>query len=164
MRLSLNEIKQIIVEAIEEELWDEIVETSEMPEFSSIESFAEYLFDDERTTYTFVELSALALNVFAATSGVSKSKMGTVPRTTLHKVAEELTSYGLRGLARGIPGPKVRGVQSPIHGSNRYAGNAGGAGISPDWGTASGKGLGAIGGGRDYEPNGRDLPMGSRRR
>lgn len=68
------------------------------PEFASIEIFAEYLADDDRTEFTAQELVELSASA----------------RKTTRVVRAELEAYGLK-LANRKPGPKIRGFQANNH-------------------------------------------------
>jgi hypothetical protein len=68
------------------------------PEYASIESFVEWLWDDERTTYTHQELLRLCRS------------LGSSP----HKLKAQLAVWELK-LAERAPERKVRGFQSNPH-------------------------------------------------
>lgn len=68
------------------------------PEHESIESFVEYMADDEREVFTHADVNAIAK----------------ATQTSHHKVREELESYGLR-LARREKERSIRGFNSNPH-------------------------------------------------
>ena len=65
------------------------------PELSSIESFAQFLIDDERETFNSADLVALAF----------------VLQRSTHEITEELKAYGFR-LATRDPERRVRGIRT----------------------------------------------------
>lgn len=83
--------------------------TTPAPEYESIESFLEFLVDDERNTFTHEDLGELAY-------GLQMSRS---------KVRAELESYGLTLAVRPVEKP-VRGFTSNSH--NRWHGNPCGGG------------------------------------
>lgn len=82
------------------------------PEFASVEAFAEFLYEDERSSYTCHELQC----VWSRAGGLR-----------LQQVRAELESYGLQ-LQKRAKGRMVRGFTANSH--NLYEGNpmAGGGG------------------------------------
>lgn len=132
----------------------EVDELSNTPEFESIEAFVQYKYDDEALEFTTTDLRALVASLLKQNpQGISQKE-----------VKSELESYDLKFVPRE-PVKHVRGFGSPVHGSNRYAGNAAGSGIEQGGLIGMGGGQGAVGGGKRWDPSsGRDLPMGSRRR
>jgi len=97
------------------------------PEYSSIETFVQYLLDDERDSYTHEELTALNFRT----------------RTPVNVIRKELEGYGIM-LANRPNEKKVRGFSS--NSNDRWFGPGsmathGGAGIDPQTGRAtSGRG------------------------
>lgn len=97
------------------------------PEYASIESFVEYMLDDERDEYTHEELGALNFRT----------------RTPINAIRKELEGYGFRLANRPVE-KKVRGFSS--NSNDRWFGPGsmpthGGAGIDPTTGRAtSGRG------------------------
>jgi len=82
-----------------------------LPEYESVEAFAELLYDEDRSSYSFEEISTLSERL----------------RVSIPKLIKELAEYGLKYKGR----PKeivVRGFQSNDH--NRWEGNpcSGGSG------------------------------------
>lgn len=71
---------------------DEIHELASEPEYASVEAFVQYCMDDERDSFTHVELRALALNA----------------RRSGSKIREELESFGMV-LAHREPSRRTRG-------------------------------------------------------
>jgi hypothetical protein len=63
------------------------------PELSSIESFAQYLLDDERTSFTVAELQALNARL----------------RISMHEIKSSLGAYGFALELRQVPKPPCRG-------------------------------------------------------
>ena len=136
----------------------EVKELSEMPEFVSVEAFAESKIDDDDYTFSATELNALVLGIYGSTGeGVS-----------LKDIKQELISIGLKFQPRE-PSKHVRGFGSPVHGSNRYAGNAAGSGMGMGRegpvGFGMGGGVGSMGGKYNWDADSKkNLPMGSKRR
>lgn len=77
---------------------------AELPEFASIEAFAEFLMDDERTSFNAAELQDLCA----------------VVRQVSSKVRKELEGYGFT-LAKRRHGKRVRGFTSGL-GNDRWYG------------------------------------------
>ena len=73
------------------------------PEFQSVETFAEFLVDEDRTSFTAAEVNAIAV----------------ATRTSHHKVRVALEGYGLT-LERRANEQRVRGFQTSSH--DRYFG------------------------------------------
>jgi hypothetical protein len=91
------------------------------PEFESVEALAEFLFDDERSDFTFAEVATLSRSL----------------KVSISKLIPELEKYGLtyteRGKAvevRGFTAKSDRWTACPSHGGSGYeqisgfAGNA----------------------------------------
>lgn len=93
------------------------------PEYASVDAFAEFLADDERTEYTHEDLTALNFRL----------------RRPIAAIRAELESYGFR-LATREPEKQVRGFTSSSH--DRWFGKGslpthGGAGIDTSTGRAT---------------------------
>lgn len=100
---------------------NEAVDMSD-PEYASIESFSQFLLDDEREEYTHEDLAALNFRT----------------RMPIAMIRKELDSYGFK-LAGRAPEKQVRGFTSNSH--DRWHGKGslpthGGAGINPQTGRA----------------------------
>lgn len=96
------------------------------PEYASIESFSQYLLDDEREEYTHEDLAALNFRT----------------RMPIAMIRKELESYGFK-LAGRAPEKQVRGFTSNSH--DRWHGKGslpthGGAGIDASTGRATVRG------------------------
>lgn len=83
------------------------------PEFQTIETFAGFLYDDERDWFTLAEAAAVASNV----------------RTTNRAVIENLAGYGLI-FREPRKAPEVRGYTA--NPNTRWAGNPGAGGGGGD--------------------------------
>jgi hypothetical protein len=94
-----------------------------LPEYESIEAFAELLYDEERSSYSFEEILMLSSCL----------------RISIHKLIKELAGYGLKYKGRPREAT-VRGFQSNDH--NRWDGNpcGGGSGYEQISGFAGRKG------------------------
>jgi hypothetical protein len=77
---------------------DTIESLAKNPEYKSVEDFVDYCMDDERTTFTHVELRALAFNA----------------RTSASKVRGELEGFGLKLEVRE-PAKAIRGFTANPH-------------------------------------------------
>lgn len=77
---------------------DEIHELASEPEYASAEDFVQFCMDDERSTFTHVELRALAVNT----------------RTSGSKLREELESFGLT-LENRASVKRTRGFSTNSH-------------------------------------------------
>ena len=94
-----------------------------LPEYESVEAFAELLYDEERSSYSYEEITMLSSCV----------------RVSVHRLIKELEGYGLT--YRGRPKKdSVRGFKSNDH--NRWDGNpcSGGSGYEQIAGFAGRKG------------------------
>jgi hypothetical protein len=141
--------------AVEMNREEEIEEMQGLPEYASVEDFVEFAFDDEKTTFTDVELQAIARNVFKVP----------VPNAMQVKgLRSEIEGYGLKLVPRE-PVKNVRGARSNAHGTHPFAGQGGGGTGFSSGGLGLGTGPGAIGGKVRYDATkAGSLPMGSRRR
>lgn len=74
------------------------MDEQEEPEYESVEAFAEFLFSDERTTFTLADVLKLAERT----------------RTSNPKVIHELKTYGLT-MEERKPEKKVRGFTTSSH-------------------------------------------------
>lgn len=88
---------------------DAIHELASEPEYATVEDFVQFCMDDERETFTHLDLRALALNA----------------RKSGSKIREELEGYGLTLSERKAP-KTARGFGS--WDNNRWAGNPCGGG------------------------------------
>lgn len=90
---------------------DEIHEKSAEPELESVETFVQYCMDEDRFTFTHLELRALALNCKLSGS----------------KIRADLEGYGM-SLGERVVAKQIRGFTA--NNNNRWQGNpcAGGSG------------------------------------
>jgi hypothetical protein len=102
---------------------DEIHNKSEEPELESVESFVQFCMDEDKFTFTHLELRALCLNC----------------KTSGSKLRAELEAYGLT-LAEREPPKTIRGFTA--NNNTRWAGNpcAGGSGHEQIMGFAGRRG------------------------
>lgn len=136
MKTTLHElralVREVILEALDDnqdDFNDAVEELMKQPEMKSLEAFAEFKFDNEEESYGTVELQALARNLFLQDSkDIKKGQVATAPSQYREKVKTELSAYGLKFTPRDKI-KQVRGVTSPLNGSNRFAGNHGGSGF-----------------------------------
>lgn len=154
----INEAFNGALREVDEDLNDQIEDLMKQPEFKTLESFIEFMFDDERETYGAAELQALARNMYlAANRGIKARDLATAPSRYRDEVKRELEGYGLRFEPRKAQ-KATRGFSSPLNGGNRFAGNHGGSGFTNDYNREPDSG-------RTFDPNDRaSLGMGSRRR
>jgi len=115
MKLSIREIRKLVSETLLIEMGEYSVNIREEPEFASIEDFVEFLEDDERDSFTHVELQKLA-------NGTKKPWI---------LVRDELEDWGLK-LARRPISKRIRGFKANNHdrwtgpGSSKTHGGGGG--------------------------------------
>jgi hypothetical protein len=133
MKIKLGELRKLISEGINDDaddFNDAVDELMKEPHMKSIEAFAETKFDDDEETYSTLELQALARNLYlkAMDRDIKKSALASAPAAYRDKVKDELSSYGLKFSPRDKI-KHIRGFTSPLNGSNRFAGNAGGSGF-----------------------------------
>lgn len=77
------------------------------PEFASVESFVEFLMDDERVTFSPGEAQKVAANT----------------KLALSQIIAELKSFGLGVAINPTQNKNVRGITSHSHGSHPFGGN-----------------------------------------
>jgi hypothetical protein len=138
-----------------DEMFDaEVEEMSRLPEFESIEDFVKSKLDNDEYEFTTAELRALVLGTYNKTgAGVNQDS-----------VKRELTSIGLKFVPRE-PVKHSRGFGAPVHGSNRYAGNAAGSGTASGGWIGIGGGQGMLGGGGWWSSSDpKSLGMGAKHR
>ena len=82
-------------------------------EFESVADFAEYLFDDDRTTFTYDEMVVLAATI----------------KRSVNKIKDELESYGLTYSGREVP-KFIRGFTANNHNRWVNSGCFGGSGAT----------------------------------
>lgn len=134
---------------------EEIVEMMELPEYASVEAFASFLYDDERESFTDVELQAVARNE----TGIHAPNAMQV-----RNVKDDLIGYGFTFVPRQ-PVKQFRGARSNAHGTHPFAGSGGGGTGFSSGGLGLGTGPGAIGGKTPWDANStKNLPMGSKRK
>ena len=163
MKIRLCELRQMIQEALESEIEDQVEIMRKDPRCKTVDAFIESKLDDDEYEFNFIELQALARNVASKEKGYDKlaspSETASVKRT--------LTDVGLRFIGRE-PIKNTRGVRSPSHGTHPFAGSGGGgSGFGSDFSgttfTSHGGGPGAIGGGYRWDPNDpKNLSMGTK--
>jgi hypothetical protein len=168
MKIKLSELRQIIREVLEDDVEERIEELQEESEFKDIGSFIEMKLENDEYEYGFVELQALARNMMAAMQGGRASSYSSPSAVIVDRIKRELRDMGFKFVGRE-PLKKTRGFTSPMHGSNRFAGMAGGSGMGSSFDGPSGFGIGggpgAIGGGYEWKAgDSKNLSMGSRRR
>ena len=159
-----NLLKKIILEVILEHFADEdkdlnreVEEFMALPEFASVEAFAEFKYENDEETYSVAELQALSKNIFIAEHPELDPDTIFAPQSIRERVKNELGSYGLKFIPRKVQ-KQTRGFTAPIHGSNRYAGNHGGSGFETAFNRSKDNN-------RTYDASASDaLPMGSKRR
>ena len=169
MKITMSGLRRIIRETLEQDVEDQIEDLMSQPEYSSAESLVEYKYDNEETEYNFAELQAVARNMTKQKLGKKLgSQVVTAGASELNLVKKTMDSFGIKFVGRQ-PVKTIRGVTSSKHGSNPFAGNAGGSGMG--WGAdgpvgfGMGGGVGAMGGGKPWSASDtKNLPMGSRRR
>lgn len=120
-----EEFSRVIRESETSEL-EEAEELSGMPEYSSVDAFAEYLIDDDRDVFTHVDLKALALST----------------KLSYAQIRTGLEAYGL-SLAQRQPSKVVRGFTTSSN--DRWFGPGslkthGGAGIDTSTGRSTVRG------------------------
>jgi len=76
------------------------------PEFASVESFVEFLLDDERTSFLPGEAQKVAANTKCA----------------LSVIIEELKGFGLSIATNNVQRKDVRGISSHSHGTHPFGG------------------------------------------
>lgn len=163
MKISIGELRALIKEALSNEDQKEVLELMKQPEFDDVISFAESKIDNDETTYTFVEMNALAFKEYARATGITPRSLSTVPKEYIDRIKAQLAEFELTLQPRATS-TNVRGFTAPKHGSNRYAGNAGGSGTNTGGWIGIGGGQGAMGGKYTYNSSDkRSLPFGSRR-
>lgn len=103
------------------------------PEHASVEAFMEYALDncEDGESPTFQPGDAQKVAEANRLNGVQPS--------TIQDVIREFRALGIT-LRTNDPQRRVRGVTDPMHGSNRFAGNAGGSGWSQITGFAGEEG------------------------
>lgn len=165
MKITVQELRNIVQSVIAEAINDDqddfndaVEEMMKQPEMKSLESFAEFKFDNEEETFDTLELQALARNLFLQdTKGIKKGQVATAPSQYRDKVKTELAGYGLKFVPRDKI-KQVRGVTSPLNGSNRFAGNHGGSGFENSFNRTPSAG-------RTFDANDKGaLGMGSKKR
>jgi len=170
MKISEKNLRKLIKEEIELALISEnnsfeeqIEELRDEIEYFSVESFTNFKFDDDDTTFSTIELQALARNIMAEKTG---NENALPSKVVIDEVKEELLRYGLTFTKRQVE-KSVRGMTSNSHGTHPFAGQgSGGSGFS-NLGLGLGGGPGSIGGGRGKPWSASQkgsLSMGSKRR
>jgi hypothetical protein len=76
------------------------------PEFASVESFVEFLLDDERDTFSPGEAQKVAANT----------------KSSLSQIIEELKGFGLGIALNKVQSKNVRGICSHSHGTHPFGG------------------------------------------
>jgi hypothetical protein len=102
---------------------DAIHELAGNPEYASVEDFVLLCIEDERETFSHLELRAIALNM----------------RCSGNKIRTDLEGYGLRLASRATEKP-VRGFKANCHDRWVNSGNHGGSGHEQIQGFAGGNG------------------------
>ena len=126
---------------------DEVEELMSEPEYSDVDTFVNYKFDDEQNSFNAVELQAISRNVDAKRLKIDPSEMSAAAENTVKLVKAEIISYGLTYEPRK-PTKHFRGSMSSGHGKHPFAGaGAGGTGAMAGGLIGMGRGPGAIGGG-----------------
>lgn len=169
MKLTITHLRKIIKETLEEDLEEQIAELMVEPEYQDLNALVEFKYDNDETEYNFMELQAVGRNMTKKKLGRERGNLVvTAGQNEVLLVKKTMEEYGIKFVGRN-PVKNVRGVTSSKHGSNPFAGNAGGSGMG--WGAGGpvgfgmGGGVGAMGGGTPWKANDpRNLPMGSRRR
>lgn len=167
--ITVGELRSIIRETLELGIEKEIAELRSEPEFESVESFIESKLADDVFSYNFIELQALARNVSAKKLGRRAKDLVVATATDIANVKKQLEELGFEFVKRE-PDKRVRGINSPIHGTSPFAGSGGGgSGFGSDFSGTTflsyGGGPGAIGGGYDWDANDpKNLSMGSRKK
>jgi len=126
---------------------DEVEELMLEPEYSDVETFVNYKFDDEQNSFNAVELQAISRNVDAKRTGINPRDMSAASEGTVKLIKAEIVSYGLKYEPRK-PTKHFRGSMSSGHGKHPFAGaGAGGSGAMAGGHIGLGRGPGAVGGG-----------------
>jgi len=167
--ITVGELRALVRETLEVGIEKEIDELRSEPEFESIAAFIESKLADDEYNYTFVELQALARNMSAQRLGKRAKELVVATAADIALVKKELEEMGFEFVKRE-PFKRVRGINSPIHGTHPFAGSGGGgSGFGSDFSGTTflsyGGGPGAVGGGYVWNADDKkNLPMGSRRK
>jgi len=155
-------IRMIIKEALDDAIEEEVQEIMSQPEYSSVESLADFKFDNDETSFSVAEAHAIARNM--TQKNERNYKVVEASDLLVKDIINQLKSYGLSFVPLQ-PLKSVRGFTSPKNGSNRFAGNAGGSGFGMEGFTSYGGGAGAIGSKTAWSATAKgSLPMGSKRK
>lgn len=168
MKMRISELRQVIREILEDDVEEQIEELQSDAALKNIDSFVESKLENDEYEYNFVELQALARNEMHKSVGGKKLHIASPSQSVVEKIKRELGEIGFKFVGRESV-KKVRGVTSPSHGSNPFAGMSGGSGLGSNAGGPVGIGIGggpgAIGGKYEWDSGDkRNLAMGSRRR
>ena len=131
----LQLLRKIIREAFDEKeaFEDEVADLMSLPEYNSVQAFAEFKYENDESTYSAAELQAVARNHFLKENPrVTKKQLGFAPQAYRDFVKHELDGYGIKFIPQKAQ-KHVRGFGSPINGSNRFAGNHGGTGFTTNF-------------------------------
>lgn len=183
---SLSLLRKFIREALDPHAEEEVQRLTRLPDYQSIESFVYQKADESKDElellgkeekdltrkereeifgFTTQEMHAIARNIMKQTAKDPKYSNKIIASTDVivKDVRKKLEDCGLV-LVPLEKKTEFRGFTSPKNGSNRFAGNHGGAGIG-DGGQNIGGGRGSFGGGKDWDPTAKtSLSMGSGRR
>jgi hypothetical protein len=169
MKLSISHLRRLIRETLERDIEEQIEELMSEPEYKDLDTLISFKYDNDETEYNYMELQAVGRNMTKKKLGKERGDLVvTAGQNEVLLIKKTMEEYGIKFVGRQ-PVKNVRGVTSSKHGSNPFAGNAGGSGMGwgPDGpaGFGMGGGVGAMGGGTPWKADDpRNLPMGSRRR
>jgi curved DNA-binding protein CbpA len=169
-KLKKWEVKPSYKDTVESDTEETIGEMQAEPEFKNIDAFVEFKLSNDEYEYSFLELQALARNI--TIKRLNDPRITVPGRHDIDKVRNALENeIGFKYNARQ-PIKTVRGMSSPSHGTNRFAGMGGGGSgfgnnefFGGDGFTSFGGGAGAIGGKYEWDPNDpKNLAMGTKRK
>jgi hypothetical protein len=136
----------------------DVEEDLDSTEYESIDTFAEFLFDDERSEFTPVELIALTRRIYSQTYGIDIEDYSP-SKIDVEDIKSQLMSYGLKPAVRTEP------KKGTVARTSMYAGNHGGSGFDNSGHIGIGSGRGTVTGSEQWSAgSSRNLSMGSKRR